>query len=158
MGMIAAVTPGMKQIHKLVPRVNVTTEDITSIGHVSIKHFKPQGDNFRLLSYKGPHLFMLMIQHHLLTHCGKDPCPFRPRGLVGLEWCRWCSKVTMLGRHSVFFLPMIDLNPSVYSTLNFICEHAMNNNVTATVVQSSPSYSRSTSTIVENHEKLYPFA
>ncbi len=85
MGMIAAVTPGMKQIHKLVPRVNVTTEDITSIGHVSIKHFKPQGDNFRLLSYKGPHLFMLMIQHHLLTHCGKDPCPFRPRGLVGLE-------------------------------------------------------------------------
>ncbi len=54
MGMIAAVTPGMKQIHKLVPRVNVTTEDITSIGHVSIKHFKPQGDNFRLLSYKGP--------------------------------------------------------------------------------------------------------
>ena len=51
MGMIAAVTPGTKHIHKLIPRVKVTTEDIISVGHVNIKHFKPHGENFRLLSY-----------------------------------------------------------------------------------------------------------
>jgi hypothetical protein len=40
MGIIACATPGKQKSPKEIPRVEVTTEELISIGHINVFHYK----------------------------------------------------------------------------------------------------------------------
>ena len=54
MGTIACATPGKQKSPKEIPRVEVTTEELTSIGHINVFHYKSdqRGNSFKLMRFQ----------------------------------------------------------------------------------------------------------
>ena len=127
MGIIAALAPGIRTDTQ-IRRINVTSEDIASVGRINIKSFAPEADILSVMRYE-----------HL-----SDPKKEYPNSNLDLLWKispvldesrpLWSGLMQMVhkGEHtkaaSVLFLPMIDLDPNdptcIYSTLTFVCTHA----------------------------------
>ena len=111
LGMIAGVTPSIDHT-RIVPRVNVSAEDIAAIGHVSIKQFRPVNGGFQSLCFGD-----------LPETDAEDDT-----SMVDFLWSistalrnphsAWSGTMQLVhngvhpGKSSVMFLPMIDMNPS----------------------------------------------
>lgn len=129
MGMVAAVTPGTSHSHPVPRRKSIDPTEIAAAGNVQIVGPTEPRRPFTLL-YK-----------NTVIREVPDPCSH-----INLLWkmsmlfdcdarTNWSGmmQATIVGeehpkKSSVFFLPMIDMDPSnvtcIYSTLKFIAEHA----------------------------------
>ena len=54
MGIIACATPGKQKSPKEIPRVEVTTEKLISIGHINVFHYKSdqRGNSFTSMRFR----------------------------------------------------------------------------------------------------------
>ncbi|CAM4567031.1 unnamed protein product [Leuciscus chuanchicus] len=127
MGIIACITPGIKQ-NKPVPKIQVTAADIAAVGRINIQYFK-------IPPIREPIVYQLDVlwKTSLLLHTQRPS---------------WSGIMQMLhlgehpGRASVTFLPMIDLDPSdescIYSTLRFVATQALQYDVTPVLTLTNP--------------------
>ena len=151
MGMIAAVTPEVKQ-RKIVPKIKVSAEDIAATGRVKI-HFYNMRPTMSRIIYKSlpcEHTNSDMTELDIIHHCSllfKSPRP---------SWSGVMQAVdhgVYPGKSSTLFLPMIDMDPSdmscIYSTLKFICAQAHKLQVTPVITFDQPLWFKALM-IVEN--------
>jgi len=144
MGMIATLTPG-KTISSMVPRRNVSRNEIIKAGRIKIHQYNyPKGQEklcFRELAYlrsmnqvpvQKPQIDILWT----LTPFLQWPRP----GWSG--FMQMVHKGTHPGKATVVFLPMIDLDPTdmtcIYSTMLFLAEQAQQNKVTPVITFDQP--------------------
>lgn len=125
MGMIAAVTPGFR-LDLAVPTLSTTLKEVSDLAKINIEYYKIQSKQslqaaFATMNYE-PNMIDTTWKLDLLSKvCWPLTCN-RP------SWSAIMHKVTTQENHLLFFLPMIDMNPSdltcINSTLNFIGKHA----------------------------------
>ena len=128
MGIIATMTPRV-QCRKIVPRKQVTVEEIAAAGHIDTCAYKgPSADNVQLL-YKELRDFKVTDATANLDLLCKISLPVFLSPRPG--WSRTMQRICdgqYPGKSSVLFLPMIDLDPTdmtcVYSTLLFVSKQA----------------------------------
>jgi hypothetical protein len=158
MGIIAMVTPGTKSGRR-IPRVQVTSEDIASVGQIQIHQFLSERDSLQSLCYqtitnpnvKEPHADVdLLWKSSLLL---KVPRP---------QWSGFMQlihKGEHPGTSSVTFLPMIDMDPNdlscIYSTLKFISSHARRHQSYPVVTFDQPLWWKA-HTMVQSVPELQP--
>ena len=141
MGIIAAVTPGIKTC-KPVPRISVSSKDIAACGRINICAWEPKKDvsNWKYEIVRSMQCNQTYDPFDLLW---KASCLYKPP--MSSSWSGMMQAIhngDHPGKSSVHFLPMIDMNPSdpncVYSTLKFICEQAKRYNITPIVTFDQP--------------------
>ncbi len=141
MGMIAAITPGIKSGHLLL-RAKETFFDLSKLGRVKIHYHKEESRGMTAVTYQK--LVELKAQDSS-THLD---ILWKTSILFGSPRPAWSGMMQFLhkgdhpGKASVIFLPMIDMNPSdatcIYSTLKFISEHARRHDVTPIITFDQP--------------------
>ena len=146
MGIIAAVTPGVKK-EMPIPRINVSNEDLFSSGTINIKF------------YKAPLELPSLLLKRFKVRNVEDPTDcqdillevVRPLKSITPGWSGFMQAVEegyFPGRSSIKFLPMIDLNPSdlscIYSTLYFLSAEAKKYQTTPVVTFDQPLYWKAT--------------
>lgn len=128
MGIIATMTPGI-QCRKIVPRKQVTVEEIAAAGHIDVCVYKgPSADNVQLLYKELKDLKVTDATANLDLLCKISlPLFHSPRPGWSGTMQRVCDG-QYPGKSSVLFLPMIDLDPTdmtcIYSTLLFVSKQA----------------------------------
>ena len=128
MGIIATMTPGI-QCRRIVPRQQVTVEEIAVAGHIDICTYKgSRADTVQLLYKELNDLKVADATAHLDLLCKISlPLFHSPRPGWSGTMQRVCEG-QYPGKSSVLFLPMIDLDPTdmtcVYSTLLFVSKQA----------------------------------
>ncbi|KAG1676109.1 hypothetical protein GQR58_014439 [Nymphon striatum] len=121
MGIIAAVTPGLRR-QWIVPRMSVPIDSLDD-AKIAIKFYKTMGKEAPLVYEELPRINVDDRTRHLNTmwKISWSMRPIRP-GWSGTMQA--ISKGTHLGKASIHFLPMIDMDPTdmncVYSTLHYI--------------------------------------
>ena len=108
MGIIATITPGTNT-QKIVPRIQVTAQDIAAVGRINIHYCKSQFADMAPLVYKYLEDMDIDDPTALLDVLWKISLPLRtPRPA-------WTGMMQMVhqgehpGQSSVHFLPMIDI-------------------------------------------------
>ena len=141
MGMIATVTPGTCS-SRTIPRVSVSAEDIAEVGQVNIEHFRSECDGLRFLHYE-------KLEEHDVDDTTSNADLLWSISL-SLRSSRpaWAGMMQLIhtgdhpGKSSIFFLPMIDMNPSditcLYSTLLYVSSHAKRYGVTPILTFDQP--------------------
>ena len=134
MGIIATITPGGR-ISKLVPKKDVSPEELAAAGEINICHYRNQAGHTTPLFNK--ELKDLRIE---------DASP--NLDLIWKMTPGWLGFMQMVceghypGQSTIGFLSVIDLQPAVmtcvYSTLSFICDHAKRYSVTPIVTFDQP--------------------
>ena len=127
MGIIACITPGLKY-KKAVPRISVTTEDLVEVGKIHIKFYKQENNAFRSMIFEP----LPAISDADPTRC--IDMLYKSTSTLKTPRAGWSGMMQTVqisshpGKSTVYFLPMIDLNPSdmscIYSTLLFVCKQA----------------------------------
>ena len=114
MEMIATITPKIKKSNAILS-VKVTPRDIAAIGRVPIQFHKDESLGMTTVTYEKLHSFKAKDPTALLDVLWKSSVMFEsPRPA-------WSGMMQLVhhGRHpgnsSVMFLPMIDMNPHVYT-------------------------------------------
>jgi len=139
--MIATITPGTKRSYQ-IPCITVSTNDICSIWQVKVKYFTSVIDGIWSLSYQPLPVLNTEDPASAIDALWKASLLLRPKrpGWSGLM--QTIQKGKHPGQCSVFYLPMIDMDPSdlscVYSTLCYISSHARKYNVTPVVTFDKP--------------------
>lgn len=141
MAIIAAVTPTMRK-DKKIPRKDVHLKEIVSLGKIRICPYISETEARSTLLYgrlNNPKAKESFLMSDLLWKV--SPLTRTPRPL-------WNGYMQMIaqgqhpGKSSIIFLPMIDLNPNdltcIYSTLNFVCDHAKKYNTTPVITFDQP--------------------
>jgi hypothetical protein len=152
MGMIATVMPGTT-ITRTIPRLNVTSEDITGVGHVNIENFMPETNTFQSLIYKqlqNRDTEDLTAYGDMLWDVSWSLKSHRPSYLGTMQMVH---RGDHPGESSVMFLPMIDMNPGdltcIHSTLLYVSSHAKCYGVTPIVTFDQPLWWKAL-TIIES--------
>ena len=142
MGIIAALTPGMKQTRS-VPRISATAEDVAAaVDKIDIHYF-----------YKPLNSILSMVYQELPTISYKDPT-WKLDLLWKVTWPirslrpGWSGMMQAInqgnhpGKSFVTLLPKIDMDPSdmscVYSTLKYVAEEARRHDVTPVLTFDQP--------------------
>ncbi|KAK3104785.1 hypothetical protein FSP39_010049 [Pinctada imbricata] len=143
MGMIATVTPG-SVTSVPIERKSVSFEEIKSYAKVDIQYYKQSTDRVDPLVYEELREInainrQCIFDHaFLLTWSLRSPTPSWS-GLVRMVHCG-----SHPGKTAIYFLPMIDMNPSditcVYSTMLFICQQASKQSSTPVLTFDQPLY------------------
>ena len=111
MGIIAAVTP-RTEISKIVPRINVTAEDIAAAGKIIITFFKPKEGALSLLKYDK------LSDFTTEDHTANADLLWKTSWLLQPERPSWNGYMQMVsqgsypGISSVYSMPVIDLKSS----------------------------------------------
>ena len=141
MGMIATVTPSVDNT-RIVPRVNVSAEDIAAIGHVNIKQFRPLNGGFQSLCFGDLPEADAEDDTSMVDFLWSISTALRNPHPAWSGTMQLVHKGVHPGKSSVMFLPMIDMNPSditcVYSTLLYVASHAKTHNVTPILTFDQP--------------------
>ena len=141
MGMIAAVTPGVRSNNR-IPRIKVSFRDLASVGQIPIQFHKIESTGMTAIMYE-----------KLCTMKAQDPTAnldmlWKISILFGSSRPSWSGMMQFVqkgdhpGKSSIMFLPMIDMNPSdstcIYSTLKFIADHARRHSAKPVVTFDQP--------------------
>ena len=130
MGIIATITPGGR-ISKLVPKKDVSPEELAAAGEINICHYRNQAGHTTPLFYK--ELKDLRIED------ASENLDMTPGWLGFMQMV--CER-HYPGQSTIGFLSVIDLQPTVvtyvYSTLSFICDHPKRYSVTPIVTFDQP--------------------
>ena len=140
MGIIAAITPKVR-LHKTIPKIKVTPEEIARIGAINIKYHKDPSFTDSI-KYNIPMKYedgFVNRNLDLLWKCS---------GFFSKPQPSWQGVMQMIhqgshpGKSSIKFLPMIDMSSSdpscIYSTLCFVSEHAQKYNSTPIITFDQP--------------------
>ncbi|EDO33944.1 predicted protein [Nematostella vectensis] len=153
MGIIAVITPSSIG-KKLIPKRNVTSEEIAAAGRIVIHEYRKPTDNTKLIYQDLKDLKVKDATVNLNTLCKLTVPPFQsPRpGWSGTMQNALIDKPHP-GKSSVLFFLMIDLNPSdmscIYSTLKFVCYRAKRYGFAPVLTFDQPLYWKAL-TIIEN--------
>ncbi|XP_053398129.1 uncharacterized protein LOC123551553 [Mercenaria mercenaria] len=144
MGMIVCVTPG-KFGNKPVKRQVVSSDELLAAGKVEISYYRPPTADQRT-----------PLQLEELVKWTPSDCTARLTLLAQITWPlryqgpEWSGFMQMVrqgeypGKSSVVFLPMTDMSPGdmscIYTTLQYIGNHAKRYNQTAIVTFDQPLY------------------
>ena len=127
MGMIAAITPGTKKTNQII-WVKVTSKDISMVGRVPIQYHREERLGMTAVTYLKLRSFEAQDPTASLDILWKTSIMFGSPRPAWSGMMQFVYRGNHLGKSSVMFLPMIDMNPSdvtcVYSTLKYIQEHA----------------------------------
>ena len=133
-GIIATITPGGR-ISKLVPKKDVSPEELAAAGETNICHYRNQAGHTTPLFYK--ELKDLRIED---ASANLDLIWKMTPGWLG--FMQMVCEGHYPGQSKIAFLSVIDLQPTVmtcvYSTLSFICDHAKRYSVTPIVTFDQP--------------------
>lgn len=131
MGMIAAITPGIRS-RQPIHRAKSTSLDVAKVGRVQVWYHKDERHDLTALTYQK--LVDLQVQNS----CENLDVLWKASVLFGSPRPAWSGMMQFVqngdhpGKVTVMFLPMIDLNPSdstcIFSTLTFVSEHAQCHN------------------------------
>ncbi|VDI79282.1 Hypothetical predicted protein [Mytilus galloprovincialis] len=152
MGILAAVTPGVKQSIS-IPRINANIDDLKALCTINIDYYKPPITNK-----------MSTMTFAELKNLKKLDPTWKLDLLCKVVWPvmkshipSWSGFMQMVqkreypGQSAFTFLPMIDMDPSdlscIYSTLKFICSQAKSYGVKAIVTFDQPLYWKALSII-----------
>ena len=152
MGIIATVTPG-KPIVRRILRRDVRMDELQAVGHIQIHNFVALSGGLDSLRYE-----ILETQGHVDT-----TAPIDLLWKVSLLLCSprpsWSGTMQAVhkglhpGQSSVYFMPMIDMNPGdmscILSTLIFVCDTAMRYNTTPILTFDQPLWWKAM-TIIKN--------
>ena len=84
MGIITALTPGMKQTRS-VPRISATAEDVAAVGKID-KHYKPLNSTKSMVYQELPTIDQLQGSNmEVRSFFGKSHCPSVHQGRGVLE-------------------------------------------------------------------------
>ena len=140
MGMISAVTPGIKCTSRRIPRVTVTAEDVAAVAKVDI-HFYKNVERFNIKYEKLPDISIDDNSRNtdILWKLSWLLCPITPA---------WNGTMQLVhhgeypGPSLINFLPMIDMDPTnescIYSTLHFVADQAKIYGVTPVLTFDQP--------------------
>ena len=146
MGIIAAVTP-RTEICKTVPRVNVTAEDIASVGKINIAFFMPTEGVKPSLKYDKLPDFSTEDATANVDILWKTSWLLQPERPSWNGFMQMVSQGSHPGASSVFFMPMIDLKSSdeicIYSTMCFVSEQAKRYSFTPILTFNQPLWWKS---------------
>ncbi|CAC5394804.1 unnamed protein product [Mytilus coruscus] len=137
MGIISCTTLGIMKSPKEIPRVQLTTDELISAGHINVFHYNSDqlGNSFTSLRFQKVQELDILIK---VLWPLKSPVP----GWSGLM--QMVCTGNNPGLSNVTFLPMIDVNPSymscVYSTLKFVSKEASYHNRTPVINFDQPLY------------------
>lgn len=151
MGIIACVTPKIQHA-SIIPRIKVTAKDIADVGQINIVPYVQRSGGLKHLTYseseepsEGDRETTADRLWKLSLVLGKGSRP------------AWSGMMKMLnsgdhpGQSSVIFLPMIDMDPGdltcIYSTLHFVCSHAVRYGVTPILTFDQPLWWKAMSII-----------
>lgn len=152
MGIIAAITPGIKS-RTPVARISVTSEDVAATGRIDIHAW--MGDSCRLQSmvYESFENFVNLPRLPNIDLLWKVSWLLRPRRPCWSGLMQLICKGDHPGQSSITFLPMIDMDPTnmtcIYSTLKFVCKQAKQYDVTPIITFDQPLWWKAMS-IIEN--------
>ena len=140
MGIIATVTPALKT-KRVVPRRNVTPQEIADIARINILPYLGENSALDWLTYGS-------LNTKLLDQSSNIDLLWKTSLLLQTPRPEWSGFMQMVkhghhaGKSSVMFLPIIDMNPNdmscIYSTLHFISEHARKHSATPIVTFDQP--------------------
>ena len=148
MGSVVAITPAAKA-SLIIPRIEITAEDIRKVGHVEILHCNSDGKQMGTLVFE-----------EIESTKYSDPTAnldliWKCSIMFGKERASWAGTMQLVhkgghpGRASVMFLPIIDLSSSdptcIYSTLHYMSKHAKKHNCTPIVTFDQPLYYKAVS-------------
>ena len=141
MGIISTFTPG-KLLHKPVPRVSVTTDDIIKVGRINIKTFKSHHTGRSPLTYKELQAMEVHDPTYHVDLLWEIALVLRPKRPAWSGLMQAVHQGNYPGKSSVQFLPMIDWDPTdmscIFSTLSYVCEQARAYNVTPVITFDQP--------------------
>ena len=123
MGIISTFTPG-KLLHKPVPRISVTTDDIIKVGRINIKTFKSHHTGRSPLTYKELQAMEVHDPTYHVDLLWEIALVLRPKRPAWSGLMKAVHQGNYPGKSSVQFLPMIDLDPTdmscIFSTLRCV--------------------------------------
>ena len=146
MGTIAVITPGTRR-QQQIPRISITSEDVAAVGKTDIHFCNQIRQDFESLKYTQLHDFQCKDPQSTEDTLWKVSWPLRSPRPAWSGFMQLVSRGEHPGQSSVYFLPMIDLNPSdmscVYSTLRFVCAEARRHGVSPVLTFDQPLWWKS---------------
>jgi hypothetical protein len=143
MGIIASVTPGNLSC-KLIPRINVTSEDIKQVGKICIRNFESQHTRNFPLTFKELTVMEQTDPTADIDILWDFSLFLRSRRQSWSGMMQTVHQGVYPGKSSVIFLPMIDLEPSnmtcIFSTLTYVCEQANRYHVAPVITFDQPLF------------------
>ena len=149
------VTPRINQEYT-VPRTHVKCGDVSSAGFIKIHYYREDNRDLANLMYKDIAVVSaedptsnldVLWQTSLLFSTSRS-------AWAGMMQCVHCNSYP--GRSSVLFLPMIDMRSNylsfIYSTLNYISNHAYRHNIIPIVTFDQPLWWKALSIILSQPE------
>ncbi|CAC5358443.1 unnamed protein product [Mytilus coruscus] len=146
MGIISCTTPGKIKLPKEIPRVELTTDELISVGHINVFHYNSGqlGNSFTSLRFQKVQELRKINTTWKLDILMKVLWPLKSP-MPG-----WSGLMQMVcignnpGLSNVTFLPVIDLNPNdmscVYSTLKCVSKEASYHNRAPVITFDQPLY------------------
>ncbi len=117
------MTPASKQNH-IIPRVNVSHDDIKAVSKIHIAHYFGSEEN-QPLKFKLLPEIKVDDEDFMIDMLWKISFPIIPKRPGWSGYMQMIHKGDHPGVASTVFLPMIDLNSSdlscIFSTLQFVC-------------------------------------
>ena len=146
MGTIAVITPSTRR-QQQIPRISITSEDVAAVGKTDIHFYYQIRQDFESLKYTQLHDFQFKDPQSTEDTLWKVSWPLRSPRPAWSGFMQLVSRGEHPGQSSVYFLPMIDLNPSdmscVYSTLRFVCAEARRHGVSPVLTFDQPLWWKS---------------
>ena len=156
MGIIAMITPGTTQGHQ-IPRAVVPTNDISTTGRIQIQYHRADNQALATLTYGSVPIVRAHDPTASLDVLWKTSLLFNISRPAWSGMMQQLHRGTQPSKSSVLFLPMLDLSSSdttcIYSTLNYIAQHAKRHDVPAVVTFDQPLWWKALSIILSEPDE-----
>ena len=143
MGIIATTTPGTKRANP-IPRLQVTSKEVKETNTVPLSFYNSAADHFANVLYKEAEELRTVDSTKYLDLLWKVVWPIRPTRPLWSGFMQAVNKGAHPGKSGIFFLLMIDLNPSdyscIFSTLLFVSQEAKRHGTIPVVTFDQPLY------------------
>lgn len=141
MGIIASFTPGTMK-SKPVPRIKVLSDDIVRIGRINIKFLDCHCPHNPPITYKELNRIEIIDSTAYIDILWEASLVLHPSRPTWSGMMRSVQKGSCPGKSAFLSLPMIDMDPGspncVYSTLCYITDLAIKNNITPILTFDQP--------------------
>lgn len=143
MGIISTFTPRMQR-HNVIPRSNVSIQEVTALSRIDIRYHKPRNNPLGSLKYGEIKVGEYVDLSWKTDVLSSVVWPLRSPVVSWSAMMQAVQDSPFPGKSDVIFLPMIDLNPSdmscIYSTLTFVTKEAKKQGVTPIITFDQPLY------------------
>ncbi|KAK7111652.1 hypothetical protein V1264_011253 [Littorina saxatilis] len=143
MGMIATTTPGTRRTTP-IPRLDVTSKDSKEKGTIDIVYFQSKAVHFGNTTYRELENLRAVDPSIHLDVLWKVVWPLKPARPSWSGTMQAVHNDRHPGKSSVFFLPMIDMNPGdltcIHSTLLFTAKEAKRHGSTPVLTFDQPLF------------------